>query len=147
MGKQLKMKNGILLLISILTFTSCGGEISLDEKKKNELTFEQLPEKLKVIYGTRFRVENDSIDYFVYSLDKNYELTHYWTGMNKQLLTKGFNHHFDINGGKFKLGANQGDPFVLLNKRIYYTTELNLAKYNFEKAKFIEIDLKEYLTE
>ena len=111
------------------------------------MTFEQLPEKLKEIYGTRFRVENDSIDYFVYSLDKNYELTHYWTGMNKQLLTKGFNHHFDINGGKFKLGANQGDPFVLLNKRIYYTTELNLAKYNFEKAKFIEIDLKEYLTE
>tara|TARA_R110002051_G_scaffold155492_2_gene227539 strand:- start:914 stop:1339 length:426 start_codon:yes stop_codon:yes gene_type:complete len=141
------MKNGILLLISILILTSCGGEISLDEKKKNELTFEQLPEKLKEIYGTKFRVENDSIDYFVYSLDKNYELTHYWTGMNKQLLTKGFNHHFEINEKKFKLGANQGDPFVLLNKKIYYTTELNLAKYNFEKSKFIEIDLTQYLTE
>ena len=141
------MKNGILILISILVLTSCSEEISLDEKKKNELTFQQLPEKLKAIYGTKFSVENDSIDYFVYSLDKNYELTHYWTGMNKQLLTKGFNHHFEINEKKFKLGANQGDPFVLLNKKIYYTTELNLAKYNFEKAKFIEIDLTQDLTE
>ena len=141
------MKNVILILISILTLTSCGREINLDKKKKNELTFDQLPVKLKEIYGTKFRIENDSIDYYVYSLDKNYELTHYWTGMNKQLLTKGFNHHFVINEKEFKLGANQGDPFVLLNKKIYYTTELNLANYNFKKAKFIEIDLTEYLTE
>ncbi|MCP4053495.1 MAG: hypothetical protein GY739_10580, partial [Mesoflavibacter sp.] len=88
------MKNAILILISILTLSSCGGEIDLDSKKKTELTFDQLPAELKEIYGTNFRVANDTTDYYVYSLDKNYELTHYWTGMNKQLLTKGFNHHF-----------------------------------------------------
>ena len=141
------MKNAILILISILTLSSCGGEIDLDSKKKTELTFDQLPAELKEIYGTNFRVANDTTDYYVYSLDKNYELTHYWTGMNKQLLTKGFNHHFVINGKEFKLGANQGDPFVLRNKKLYYSTELNLAEYNFEKAKFIEIDLTEYLNE
>jgi hypothetical protein len=141
------MKNAILILISILTLSSCGGEIDLDKKKKTELTFDQLPAELKEIYGTNFRVANDTTDYFVYSLDKNYELTHYWTGMNKQLLTKGFNHHFVIKGKEFKLGANQGDPFVLRNKKLYYSTELNLAEYNFEKAKFIEIDLTEYLNE
>ena len=141
------MKNAILILISILTLSSCGGEIDLDSKKKTELTFDQLPAELKEIYGTKFRVANNTTDYYVYSLDKNYELTHYWTGMNKQLLTKGFNHHFVINGKEFKLGANQGDPFVLRNKKLYYSTELNLAEYNFEKAKFIEIDLTEYLNE
>ena len=67
--------------------------------------------------------------------------------MNKQLLRKGFNHHFVINDKEFKLGANQGDPFILRNKKLYYTTELNLADYNYEKAKYIEIDLTEYLTE
>lgn len=141
------MKNAILILISILTLSSCGGKIDLDSKKKTELTFDQLPAELKEIYGTNFRVANDTTDYYVYSLDKNYELTHYWTGMNKQLLTKGFNHHFVINGKEFKLVANQGDPFVLRNKKLYYSTELNLAEYNFEKAKFIEIDLTEYLNE
>ena len=141
------MKNAILILISILTLSSCSGETDLDKKKKTELTFDQLPAELKEIYGTNFRVANDTTDYYVYSLDKNYELTHYWTGMNKQLLTKGFNHHFVINGKEFKLGANQGDPFVLRNKKLYYSTELNLAEYNFEKAKFIEIDLTEYLNE
>jgi hypothetical protein len=141
------MKNAILILISILTLTSCGGEIDLDEKEKIELTFDQLPDDLKKIYGTNFQVANDTTDYYVYSLDKNFELTHYWTGMHKQLLTKGFNHHFVINGKEFKLGANQGDPFVLRNKKLYYSTELNLADYNFEKAKFVEINLAEYLTE
>ena len=130
-----------------MTLSSCGGEIDLDQKKKTELTFDQLPTELKEIYGTNFRVENDTTDYYVYSLDKKYELTHYWTGMNKQLLTKGFNHHFVINGKEFKLRANQGDPFVLQNKKLYYSTELNLSEYNFEKAKFIEIDLTEYLNE
>ena len=52
-----------------------------------------------------------------------------------------------INNKEFKLGANQGDPFVLLNKKLYYTTELNLADYNFERAIYIEVDLTEYLTE
>ncbi|WP_439483385.1 hypothetical protein [Cyclobacterium plantarum] len=140
------MKNAILMLISILTIASCGGEINLDEKKKTQLTFKQLPSQLKEIYGTKFRTINDSIDYYVYSLDKNVELSHYWTGMNKQLLIKGFNHHFVINGKEFKLGANQGDPFILWNKKLYYTTELNLDKHNFDKARYIEIDLTEYIT-
>lgn len=127
--------------------TSCSREIKLDEKRKTELTFEQLPSDLKEIYGSKFKNTNDTIDYYVYSLDKNYELTHYWTGMNKQLLIKGFNHHFEINGNEFKIGANKGDPFVLRNKKLYYTTELNLTDSNFEKAKYIEIDLSEYLTD
>ena len=141
------MKLTILILISILTLSSCSGEIDLDKKKKTELNFDQLTSELKNIYGTKFPNRNDSIDYYVFSLDKNYELTHNWTGMHKQLLTKGFNHHFVINGKEFKLGANQGDPFVLQNKKLYYSTELNLTDYNYEKAKFIEIDLTEYLIE
>jgi len=141
------MKKAILIFTSILTLISCSEEINLDKVNKTELTFDQLPEELKEIYGTTFRVANDSIDYYVISLDKNYDLTHYWTGMNKQLLTQGFNHHFIINGKEFKLAANQGDPFVLWDKKLYYSTELNLAQNNFEQAKFIEIDLTENLNE
>ena len=141
------MKNTLLILISILTLTSCGGEIDLDKKEKNILNYEQLPVELKKIYSMNFNSPNDSVDYYIFSLDKNYELNHYWTGMHKQLLTKGFNHHLIINKKEFKLGANQGDPFVLRNKKLYYTTELNLDKNNFEKAEFIEIDLTKYLTE
>lgn len=139
------MKHIILILISTLTFIACGREIDLDKEKKKELTYEQLPYELQEIYSSKFPIDNDSTDYFVLSLDNNYKLTHYWTGMHKQMLTKGFNHHFVINAKEFKLGANQGDPFVLRNKKIYYTTELNLAEYNFKQAKYIEIDLTEYL--
>ena len=133
------MKNVILILITLLTLTSCSSKIDLDEKKKTQLTFEQLPDDLKEIYKTKHKIANDTTDYYIYSLDKGFTLTHYWTGMDNQLLTKGFNHHFVINDKEFKLGANQGDPFVLRNKKLYYTTELNLADYNFEKAKYMEL--------
>ena len=141
------MNNVILILITLLTLTSCTSEIDLDKIKRTEFTFDQLPTDLKEIYSTEHKTANDTTDYYVFSLDENYPLTHYWTGMNKQLLTKGFNHHFIINTKKFKLGANQGDPFVLRNKKLYFSTELNLADYNFKNAKYIEIDLTEYLTE
>ncbi|MAW95009.1 MULTISPECIES: hypothetical protein [unclassified Leeuwenhoekiella] len=141
------MEKAILIFTSILTLISCSDEIDLDKEIKTEFTFDQLPEELKEIYGSNFPIRNDSIDYYVFSLDKDYNLNHYWTGMNKQLLTKGFNHHFVINGKEFKLGANQGDPFVLWDKKLYYSTELNLAQNNFTQAKFIEIDLTEHLNE
>ncbi len=141
------MKNAIIFFISIIVLTSCSSEIDLDKKDKTELGLEQLPNDLKKIYSTTFQKANDTTTYNIFSLDKNYELTHYWTGMHKQLLTKGFNHHFVINGKEFKLGTNKGDPFILQNKKLYNTTELNLTEYNFEKAKYMEIDLTEYLTE
>ncbi len=140
------MKNTILILISIFALISCSREINLDNKSKTLLTFNELPNDLKKIYGTNFRVANDTTDYYALSLDKNYNLIHYWTGMHKQLLTKGFNHYFIINGKKFKLSANQGDPFVLLNKKLYYSTELNLTQYNYKQTTFIEINLAEYLS-
>lgn len=141
------MKKNILVVISILVLTACSGEIDLDKEEKKELTFNQLSSELKETYRTQFSTKSDSINYYVYSLDKNFELTHYWTGINKQFLTKGFNHHFVINKKEFKLGANQGDPFILSIKKLYYTTELNLSEFNYEKAKFIEIDLTAYINE
>lgn len=61
------------------------------------------------------------------------------------LMTSGFKHHFYINRKHFILQANQGKPFVIFNNKLYYTTELNLADYNLQKADFIEIDLNSYL--
>ncbi|MBU2941032.1 hypothetical protein KO494_15885 [Lacinutrix sp. C3R15] len=141
------MKNAILILITILTLTSCGGEIDLDWKSKRKLTYEQLPSDLQAVFQKKiYAIKNrDTTDFFVFSLDSGYTLTHYWTGMGKNLLSEGFNHHFVINDKKFEMDANQGDPFVLREGKFYYTTELNLAEYNYKKAEFIEIDLTEDL--
>jgi len=70
------MKKNILVVISILVLTACSGEIDLDKEEKKELTFNQLSSELKEIYRTQFSTKSDSINYYVYSLDKNFELTH-----------------------------------------------------------------------
>ena len=113
--------------------------------ESSNLSFNELPMDLKAIYRESAKVEKDSFYYEVISLDSKNEFSHYWTGIDNQLLTKGHNHHFIINGKEFKLRANQGDPFVLRNDKLYYTEELNLDSKNFEKATYIEIDLAEYL--
>ena len=119
----------------------------MDWKSKRKLNYEQLPSDLQAVFQKKiYAIKNkDTTDFFVFSLDSGYTLTHYWTGMGKNLLSEGFNHHFVINDKKFEMDANQGDPFVLRNGKFYYTTELNLAEYNYEKAEFIEIDLTEDL--
>lgn len=118
-------------------------ETSLDKQNKKELKFDELSPPLQEIYSSS--TKNHTTDYLVYSLDENFKFSHYWTGAGNKLLTKGFNHHFEINGKKFKLSANQGDPFVLDNMKLYYTTELNPYLSNVQEATFIEIDLKKYL--
>ncbi|MDO1502159.1 hypothetical protein Q2T40_18645 [Winogradskyella maritima] len=139
------MKNFVKTILLSLILTSCGQEIDLDKENKTELGFNQLPEELKEIYSTKFSLRRDTVDYYIYSLDTDYELSHYWSGMNNDLISKGFNHHFTINQKEFKLGANQGDPFVLKDKKLYYTTELNLDSINFTNATYIVIDLKNHL--
>lgn len=137
----------ILILAFSLTLASCGDEINLDKNAKIEIRYEDLSMELKEIYSTHFPSEIDSTGYFVFSLDPGYELDHYWTGIHKNLILRGFNHHFIINDKEFKLGANLGDPFVLLNKKLYYTTELNLDETNYKEALFISIDLTDYLSD
>ena len=72
------MKNIIhLIFIALLTLTSCSSEIDLDKKKKIVLEFEQLPTDLKELYRTKHKTINDTTEYYIFSLDKNYTLTHY----------------------------------------------------------------------
>ncbi|MBC30128.1 MAG: hypothetical protein CMH48_04705 [Muricauda sp.] len=113
--------------------------------QSRELTFDELPKELKEVYQESALTKKDSFFYEIKSLDLENNISHYWSGMNKGLLTKGHNHHFLINGQEFKLRANQGDPFVLRNNKLYYTEKLNLSAKNFEKATYVEIDLAEYL--
>ena len=142
-----KMRKPILLLFLAFINFSCSSEIDLDDLENKKLSFAELPTELKTIYSNEFEEANDTISYRVLSLDKNYDMEHYHIGLHNQLLTKGFNHHFIINNKDFKLSANQGDPFVLYDKKLYYTLELNLAAYNYEKADYIEIDLSNYLND
>ena len=143
------MKQITIILTFLILMTSCDQEIDLDWKSKRKLNYNELPSDLKTVFQKKvFAIKNkDTTDFFVFSLDAGFEMTHYWTGMGKNLLSEGFNHHFVINNKEFEMDANQGDPFVLRNKKFYYTTELNLAEYNYKEAEYIEIDLTEYLTE
>ena len=130
----------------MVLFNSCAlGEKSLDSMDYAKLSFNELPEDLKKIYRENALIEKDSFYYEVISMDTKNDISHEWTGIHKGLLTKGHNHHFIINGLEFKLRANQGDPFVLRNNKLYYTEELNLSAQNFEKATYVEIDLADYL--
>ena len=68
--------------------------------------------------------------------------------MNKNIFTflkKGYHHIIKINNIEFKIDANKVSPFVLLNKKLYYSNELNLNDNNLENSTFTEIDLKNYL--
>lgn len=141
-----KMKKTLFAILLIGFLNSCAfGEKSLDNMNSLKLTFNELPTQLKDIYKEKALIEMDTFYYEVKSLDKEFDIEHYWTGMSDRLLTKGHNHHFVINGMEFKLRANQGDPFILRNKKLYYTEELNLREQNFEKAVYIEIDLAKCL--
>jgi hypothetical protein len=81
------------------------------------------------------------------STDKRFEFIHEWEGVTGGLSWFYANHlhHFYVNGQHFSMGANQGDPFILHDKKLYYTTELNLGDYNYKNARYIVVDLKEHL--
>jgi hypothetical protein len=57
------------------------------------------------------------------------------------LLKEGFKHHLLINDKHFTLQANQGDPFVLNERKFYYCQDLNLRFEKVESSKYIEIDI------
>lgn len=139
----------IVVLFTVLSFiiSSCG-PTSLDDVQKRRVSFDSLPDTVKVIYQDQLNQTNSFSDYCVISTDKSIDFRHEHTGMDNGVFTalfRGFNHHFYVNGKHFKLQANKGDPFILYDKKLYYTLELNLADYNYKTATYIEVDLKEYL--
>lgn len=144
------LKPTLLILSTTLILTGCG-PTDINTLEKQSLTFDALPDTVKAIYqkkAQKDRKYNAVFEYSVVSTDSSIDFKHEHTGAGDgivTLLTRGFNHHFYINGQHFKLGANQGNPFILHGKHLYYTLELNLADYNYRSAEYISVDLGGHL--
>lgn len=139
----------IIILSTIVILTGCG-ETNIDNLKHQKLSFDSLPDTVRVIYESDIKKADTVFDYSIICTDKSIDFKQEHTGMDNgiwTLMTRGFNHHFYINRQLFKLKANQGDPFVLHNKHLYYTLELNLADYNYKQATYVSVDLSDYLSE
>ena len=120
-----------------------GYEINLEKKLVYE-KYENLPEKVQLKY---FEALNNKDTTKIFSLDKNYNVKYYWTGMHKQLLLKGFKEHIIINEKyKFKLDANKGEPYILYEKNLYLPVDLNFSSLsNPNQTRYYKIDLSKYL--
>ena len=138
------MRQFSTIVITVLLI-SCGGR-DLDSLDKQVLTLGDLPEPVVEIYETEALKKNE-VDYVVISTDKKFQFSHEFEGVSGGLswLYSSHLHHFYINGKHFTMYANQGDPFVFHDKKLFYTKELNLAGYNYKEAKYIAIDLEEFV--
>ncbi len=137
----------ILIIGLTLILTACG-PTSIDEIKKDKLSFHSLPDTVQSIYEAEAKKKKTDFEYVVVTTDKSVSFEHDHTGIDDgiwALTTSGSNHHFYINGRRFKLQANQGSPFILHGRRLYYTLELNLGDYNYKDAEYVSVDLQEYM--
>ena len=125
----------IYILVFATLLVACGlGETDLDNLKKETMTFDNLPDTVRTIYKADANTRKTEFSDIVLSTDNDYTISLEHSGMDDgfwTLMTRGFKHHFYINEKHFSLQANQGDPFILHNSELYYTTELNLADYNY----------------
>jgi hypothetical protein len=140
-------KNRIILLGLIVTLAACGSK-NIDKFEKNMLSFDSLPDTVQSVYEQEAHNKEVGYRYVVISTDNSITFEHEHTGLDDgiwTLISRGFKHHFYINGKHFELQANQGDPFILHDKHLYYTLELNLAGFNYKEADYMSVDLNKYI--
>ena len=143
---MIRLKSISLILLALLT-TACG-PTRIDDIKSQVLSFEKLPEPVKIIYESEALKDKASFQYVVVTTDSLTSFRHEHTGMDDgilTLLTRGFNHHFHINDQHFSLEANKESPFILHNNQLYYSSTFNLSKNNYLDAEYISVDLGEHL--
>jgi hypothetical protein len=131
---------GIVILLSNLDYIQNFKRIDLDKLTKTELLFDELPEQVQHKYNS-FNFEEYRI---LTSTDPKIKGTTYSTTMDDgfiTLLKEGFKHHFLIDGNHYILQANQGDPYVLHENKLYFCVDLNLNKDKVKDSKYIEIDI------
>lgn len=133
----------------------------LDKIKQKEIDFEELPKLVKDIYLDNSLIKDknkplpkpDSVLYIYHDDNENIK------NNNKPFFNLDCDYvelaHFEANEGKdyffwghdknFRLRYKKGKPFVLYQKKFYYTKELELDEGNVTNAKYIAIDLDKYL--
>ncbi|MBR9915733.1 MAG: hypothetical protein GYB32_13060 [Algicola sp.] len=138
-----------LVLLLCVFINSCKEDdsIKLDDLPHVELTFSELSEEVKNTFENVSFIVNRN-DTLINLNKKNTKVSLKNTSLvdsHFELIKEGFNHIFIIDSVKLKLKANKGDPFILYDKNLYYTEELNLREYNYKKSKYYKIDLSDVL--
>ncbi len=136
---------GVIILTSNIDYLFTAFRTDLEELPNRELNFTELPVEVQKRYIVS--VQKSTYGEFI-SIDSDLETKTYNTTMDDgffTLLKEGFKHHFIINKKHFVLQANQGDPFIVFNRKFYYSKDLNLYPQTVEDAKFVEIDLEDEL--
>jgi hypothetical protein len=144
---SLNMKNLLLILSLFIISCKSDGRIDLDDLRKSNYKFSELPHEVKE------HIESDIIEIakveYDYHMSTNNKLTFEYdrTGGGKTWMEDINNnyHIFRINGQEYKLKGNLGDPFIIHDSALYYTTELNLFQERYMDAHYIGIDLSEHL--
>lgn len=139
-----------IIFISLFFIFSCSSDIiDLDNNEKNILNYSQLPEEAKKLYSFK-AINGDYHNVYkdCFSNNEKFEIHEYTITSNDKLITflsEGFHHIITINDKKFKIDIRKGRPFVLIDKNLFYSKELNLDEKNLKSSKFVRIDLSDYL--
>lgn len=135
-----------MLVAMMLLLTSC--VTNIENMPQKQLSYAELPDTVRKIYQYDALDTVVDFEYKVVTTDTAINFKHEHTGMDDgilTLITRGFNHHFYIGDRHFKLEANKGSPFILHDKHLYYSTELNLSDDNYKQANYVEVELVKYL--
>ena len=151
----------VLSTALLLLLLGCSSDLSLEPQDNPQLSFSSLPYQVQQVYeryqeeATRASEGHPSTVWDAswqhVTTDPSIDFRSEKTTMEDGFLTllfRGFSHHFYIQGKYFRLNANQGEPFVLHEGRLYYSLELNLHEAQWHKAQdasFVEVDLRSAL--
>ena len=135
------------MIIFLIMIYSCKKDyVQIDNLPRKELSFDELPSEVMQVYIEVARIVNRNDT--VINLNKKGQVNMKNTSLvdsHLELIQEGFNHIFIMDSIKLKLKANKGDPFVFYDKSLFYTEELNLTEYNYNKSMYYEIDLDSLL--
>lgn len=133
-----------------LIILNCSSEkhLDLDALNKKEYSFKSLPDELRNFVEANIEEIEKESDFYA-ALDSNLNMNYKRSGSGRNWLDEIKNnfHYFKINGSDMKLRGNQGEPFIIFDSILYYTTELNSFKDKFREAKYVGIDLRKSLKE
>jgi len=127
--------------MSFILLIGCSSKISIDKLPYKRVSFSELPDTAKKIYNAE--VEVDSFRRVFKCVDcKQYSMEYHSMEDVADLAKHGFNYDFSINGKKYVLKANKGNPFIYVDGYFYYPDELNLNKANYQQVFYNKIQLR-----
>jgi len=141
--------NKLIIFTMCVLFYSCStSKFNLEKLNSKKVEYEKLPEQIKGVYSDYAIKTPMNFEVVTKSFDEGYELNYKYSGEEKPYVSEVANNEeiIKINNIEFTMtNGYAGYPFVLLDKTLYMSYELNLHKANYDKVKYIVIDLSKEL--